>query len=200
MAALVVERADDRVRDHSDQRATLIPAASRVGELRPSAAISSGAATIAPSSSVAVTRRAGAIDVDRAALHAQIDAAGRGRRLEDRAPQQAIFVHRAKRIVVRIGDEIELARREPVADADVPDGAALAPRAAHRCRSHRASAPLALATAEARPSKPLASVDRRIGRIDDDRSEAMRIEREGERAADQPAAEDENVCLGHTPV
>ena len=41
---------------------------------------------------------------------------------------------------------------------------------------------------------------RRIGGIDHDRGNAMRIERGSQRRADQPAAEDENVCAIHGPA
>ena len=55
----------------------------------------------------------------------------------------------------------------------------------------------ALAMAVARPSKAGATFRLRIGRIDDDRRQAVAVERDGQRQADQAAAEDDDVRAIH---
>ena len=52
-------------------------------------------------------------------------------------------------------------------------------------------------TALVRPSNAGVAARRRVGGIDDDRRQAARIERRGEREADQPAAEDDHVRAVH---
>ena len=52
-------------------------------------------------------------------------------------------------------------------------------------------------TALVRPSNAAVFARVGIGGIDDDRRQAARIERRGQRQADQPAAEDDHVCPVH---
>ena len=128
--------------------------------------------------------------------HPQIDMGRRRQRVVQRAPQQAIFIHRAERIVVGRGDEIERARLQPVADADLADRAALPGEP--RADADRIEHPVAGARhRRGTPVEPGRQRHRRVRRIDDDTGDAMRIERHRKRAADQTTAEDENVRCFH---
>jgi hypothetical protein len=114
----------------------------------------------------------------------------------ERAAEQLVLVHRAQRAVVFVRNEIKLARRQPVADPDMADGAALAgqrcadpDRIEHLMRRarHRRSAPV----------EPRRQRHRGIGGIDDDRGQAVRGQSRAERGANEAATEDKDVCLCH---
>src|SRR3546814_7886501 len=96
--------------------------------------------------------------------------------------------------IIGIGNEIELARREPVADPDVPDLTALAgKRGAHAERVEHPPA-----RARHRRRAPIETGRQHmigIGGIEDDRRQTMRIARDPERTAHQPAAQHGGLSL-----
>ena len=104
-------------------------------------------------------------------------------------------MHPAERLVV-LGIEVQPAGLQPVGDRDRADRAAgLGKMSATPIVS---SMRIELdETALVRPSNAASSRGAGIGGIDDDRRQAARIERGGERQADQPAAEDDHVRAVH---
>jgi hypothetical protein len=169
---------------HDDRGMIVAPArdrdvrASRVGELRPSAPISSGAVSRLSSSATRTplpsrTTSAALAGIIRVTFSAAIA------RVAQRRAEQPVLEHDAERIVALGGDRTEPAGLQPVADPDRPDRAAL-------------------------PFQPLADADRlqhppggartrgraavilrrqrllRIGGIDDDAGKAVPVERDGE--------------------
>ena len=143
--------------------------------------------------------RFGAVDRRRARLHAEIDMRRGSGGIEQRATEQLVLVHRAERTIVRVGDEIELARLKPVADANLTDRAALP------CQRRADADRVEHAVARAGHGRGAAVEARRqrhrgVRGIDYDRRDAVHVERHGERRADQPATEDEYVCVHKAAV
>ena len=90
--------------------------------------------------------------------HPQVDQRRVAGGVEQRPAQRLVLVHDAQRAVVLVGDEVERAPLQPVADPDLADRAAVTGQSGRRPPIASSILPLALATAEARPSNPGASV------------------------------------------
>ena len=129
-------------------------------------------------------------------FHAQIDLLRRLCRFVQCAAKDTVFVHGAERILALARIEIELARFQPVAHPDRANRTArIAQPVGHADRLQHA-----VRRAGDGGGAPVMFGGKdhlRIGGIDDDRGDAMRIERSAQRAADKAAAKDENISPFH---
>ncbi len=102
----------------------------------------------------------------------------------------------AERAVARIGLEIERAGFEPVAHPNSLDRAAKAGEAFRH--ADRLQHPVRRAGDRRGTTVEASGEDHcRIGDINDDRAESVRVERNRERAADKAAAQDDHIGLIH---
>jgi hypothetical protein len=102
----------------------------------------------------------------------------------------------AERTVIVAGLKIERAGLQPVADADPGDRTPVASQSI----DHAERAEHAIRRAGDRRGAAVESRGQdhvRIGDVDDDGGQFMRVERYGQRAADQSTAENDDVCFFH---